>query len=50
MDQLTIGGQSRAIVAGIAGNVMEWYDFSVYGYSQRSSDAISFLQETGQPR
>jgi MHS family proline/betaine transporter-like MFS transporter len=22
----------RAIVAGIAGNVMEWYDFSIYGY------------------
>jgi MHS family proline/betaine transporter-like MFS transporter len=24
--------QRHAIVAGIAGNVMEWYDFSVYGY------------------
>ena len=24
--------QRRAIIAGIAGNVMEWYDFSVYGY------------------
>jgi MHS family proline/betaine transporter-like MFS transporter len=24
--------QRRAIAAGIAGNVMEWYDFSVYGY------------------
>jgi len=24
--------QQRAIIAGIAGNVMEWYDFSVYGY------------------
>src|SRR5262245_66669500 len=22
----------RLIVAGIAGNVMEWYDFAVYGY------------------
>jgi MFS transporter, MHS family, proline/betaine transporter len=22
----------RAIIAGVAGNVMEWYDFSVYGY------------------
>jgi len=22
----------RTIVAGIAGNVMEWYDFAVYGY------------------
>jgi MFS transporter, MHS family, proline/betaine transporter len=25
-------GRRPAIVAGIAGNVMEWYDFSVYGY------------------
>jgi MFS transporter, MHS family, proline/betaine transporter len=24
--------QWRAILAGAAGNVMEWYDFSVYGY------------------
>ena len=24
--------RSRLIVAGIAGNVMEWYDFAVYGY------------------
>ena len=32
MDQQTVRGQSRAIVAGAAGNVMEWYDFSIYGY------------------
>jgi MFS transporter, MHS family, proline/betaine transporter len=25
-------GERRAIIAGVAGNVMEWYDFSVYGY------------------
>jgi len=24
--------RSRLIVAGIAGNVMEWYDFAIYGY------------------
>jgi MHS family proline/betaine transporter-like MFS transporter len=24
--------RTRVIVAGIAGNVMEWYDFAVYGY------------------
>src|SRR5215470_10457800 len=24
--------QRRTILAGIAGNVMEWYDFTVYGY------------------
>jgi len=22
----------RAIVAGVAGNMMEWYDFAIYGY------------------
>jgi MHS family proline/betaine transporter-like MFS transporter len=27
-----LGGQRRTILAGIAGNVMEWYDFTVYGY------------------
>ena len=25
-------GWRRLILAGMAGNVMEWYDFSVYGY------------------
>jgi MFS transporter, MHS family, proline/betaine transporter len=24
--------QQRAVLAGVAGNVMEWYDFTVYGY------------------
>jgi MHS family proline/betaine transporter-like MFS transporter len=24
--------QGRAIIAGVAGNVMGWYDFTVYGY------------------
>jgi MHS family proline/betaine transporter-like MFS transporter len=28
----SVGQQQRAILAGIAGNVMEWYDFTVYGY------------------
>src|SRR3984893_7580809 len=32
MDQDTRAKQRRAILAGIAGNVMEWYDFTVYGY------------------
>ena len=29
-----IGASSvrRAIIAGIVGNVMEWYDFAIYGY------------------
>src|SRR5690349_8585467 len=32
MDQHGLRGQRRAVLAGVAGNVMEWYDFSVYGY------------------
>ena len=34
MDTRPLGppSQRRAVIAGIAGNVMEWYDFSVYGY------------------
>src|SRR3984893_8466051 len=32
MDQDTRAEQQGAILAGIAGNVMEWYDFTVYGY------------------
>ena len=43
--------ERRAIIAGIAGNVMEWYDFSVYGYFASSigrhffpaQDAVSSL-------
>jgi MFS transporter, MHS family, proline/betaine transporter len=26
----------RVVAAGIAGNVMEWYDFSVYGFFART--------------
>lgn len=32
MEQEKLRMQRQAIAAGIAGNVMEWYDFSVYGY------------------
>ena len=32
MKHLTLGTRRRTLVAGIVGNVMEWYDFSVYGY------------------
>jgi MFS family permease len=32
MERERLGAQRQAVVAGIAGNVMEWYDFSVYGY------------------
>jgi len=32
MNRETLRAQRQAVVSGIAGNVMEWYDFSVYGY------------------
>jgi MFS transporter, MHS family, proline/betaine transporter len=32
MERERLGAQRQTIFAGIAGNVMEWYDFSVYGY------------------
>jgi MHS family proline/betaine transporter-like MFS transporter len=32
MERERLGAQRQAVVAGIAGDVMEWYDFSVYGY------------------
>src|ERR1700752_1528004 len=32
MERERLRTQPRTIAAGIAGNVMEWYDFSVYGY------------------
>ena len=32
MEKEKLRMQRQAIAAGIAGNVMEWYDFSVYGY------------------
>ena len=32
MNRETRRAERQAVVSGIAGNVMEWYDFSVYGY------------------
>lgn len=32
----------RVITAGIAGNVMEWYDFAVYGYFARTVGQLFF--------
>src|SRR5215472_4713193 len=33
MERAHSGQQRRVFLAGIVGNVMEWYDFTVYGYS-----------------
>ncbi len=35
----------RIIVAGIAGNVMEWYDFAIYGYFARTIGQLYFPSE-----
>jgi MFS transporter, MHS family, proline/betaine transporter len=51
MNSKRLTGDRRAIIAGLAGNVMEWYDFSVYGYFASSigrhffpaQDAVSSL-------
>ena len=32
----------RVIAAGVAGNVMEWYDFAVYGYFARTIGQLYF--------
>jgi MFS transporter, MHS family, proline/betaine transporter len=32
----------RVVIAGIAGNVMEWYDFAVYGYFVRTIGQLYF--------
>jgi MHS family proline/betaine transporter-like MFS transporter len=32
----------RVVAAGIAGNVMEWYDFSVYGFFARTIGNLYF--------
>lgn len=32
MEQALSADRRRAIIAGVAGNVMEWYDFTVYGF------------------
>jgi MFS transporter, MHS family, proline/betaine transporter len=32
----------RVVLAGVAGNVMEWYDFAVYGYLARTIGSLYF--------
>lgn len=39
------GQRRRVVSAGIAGNVMEWYDFSVYGYFARTIGDLYFPTE-----
>jgi hypothetical protein len=39
-------GRRRLILVGMAGNVMEWYDFSVYGYVAATPGA-AFLSVRG---
>ena len=32
----------RLVAAGLVGNILEWYDFSIYGYSPSRSVGIFF--------
>src|ERR1700683_3145078 len=38
----TESGYQRAITAGVIGNVLEWYDFGVYGYLVPTISALFF--------
>jgi MFS transporter, MHS family, proline/betaine transporter len=38
-------GRRRVVVAGIIGNVMEWYDFAIYGYFARTIGNLYFPSE-----
>lgn len=38
----TESGHQRAITAGVIGNVLEWYDFGVYGYLVPTISALFF--------
>src|SRR6476646_2351617 len=37
-----ISSRRRVVAAGIAGNVMEWYDFSIYGFFARTIGNLYF--------
>jgi MHS family proline/betaine transporter-like MFS transporter len=40
-------GYQRAITAGVIGNVLEWYDFGVYGYLVPTISALFFPNASG---
>jgi hypothetical protein len=39
----TATSQGRLVVAGVAGNILEWYDFSVYGFSAPSAQSAQIV-------
>lgn len=48
MGTQTSGERRRAVVAGVIGNVLEWYDFGVYGYFAATISQLFF--PAGDPR
>ena len=42
----TIGQRRNAILAGVIGNVLEWYDFAVYGYFVPVISKLFFPNQT----
>ena len=41
----TSGGNRKAVIAGTIGNVLEWYDFGVYGYLATTMSQLFFPGE-----
>ena len=42
---MAAGNTPRIIAAGVIGNVLEWYDFAVYGYFAAAIGRAFFPQE-----
>ena len=42
---MAVGNTRRVIAAGAIGNVLEWYDFAVYGYFAAAIGRAFFPQE-----
>jgi len=45
----TSGGNRKAVIAGTIGNVLEWYDFGVYGYLATTMSQLFFPGEDNEP-
>ena len=44
-DRMAVGNTRRVIAAGAIGNVLEWYDFAIYGYFAAAIGRAFFPQE-----
>ncbi len=44
------GKRHTAVMAGFIGNVVEWYDFALYGYMAGIIADLFFPEKTASPR